>query len=157
MPLELELELWPRQLEAFESPAREILFGGASEGGALPRLTPGRKVNPTSFELLSLHGASRSRDCNAFSSGRNSTISLRTTSKVRQVFARYSLHLSSAAYAQSHKPVFASLTAHSSRFSIAKMSGNSHQRRALKSMCLSLMKQLRSASGSFSSSAHGAG
>lgn len=29
----LNLELWPRQLAAFETPARELLFGGASEGG----------------------------------------------------------------------------------------------------------------------------
>lgn len=31
--LELNLELWPRQYEAFTTPAREILFGGATEGG----------------------------------------------------------------------------------------------------------------------------
>lgn len=30
---ELNLELWPRQLEAFETPATELLFGGASRGG----------------------------------------------------------------------------------------------------------------------------
>lgn len=29
----LNLELWPRQMEAFETPARELLFGGATEGG----------------------------------------------------------------------------------------------------------------------------
>lgn len=29
----LDLELWPRQLQAFESEGTEILFGGASEGG----------------------------------------------------------------------------------------------------------------------------
>lgn len=31
--LELNLELWPRQMRAFETPARELLFGGATEGG----------------------------------------------------------------------------------------------------------------------------
>lgn len=31
--LELNLELWPRQLEAFETEATELLFGGATEGG----------------------------------------------------------------------------------------------------------------------------
>jgi len=29
----LDLKLWPRQLQALESPATEILFGGATEGG----------------------------------------------------------------------------------------------------------------------------
>lgn len=29
----VDLNLWPRQFEAFESPATELLFGGASEGG----------------------------------------------------------------------------------------------------------------------------
>jgi len=29
----LDLELWPKQLEAFTSRGTEILFGGASEGG----------------------------------------------------------------------------------------------------------------------------
>ena len=29
----LDLDLWPRQMEAFETPARELLFGGATEGG----------------------------------------------------------------------------------------------------------------------------
>ncbi len=33
MDIELDLGLHPRQLEAFNSPAREILFGGATEGG----------------------------------------------------------------------------------------------------------------------------
>lgn len=31
--LTLNLELWPRQMQAFETPARELLFGGATEGG----------------------------------------------------------------------------------------------------------------------------
>lgn len=31
--MELNLELWPRQLQAFETPATELLFGGATEGG----------------------------------------------------------------------------------------------------------------------------
>jgi len=31
--VDLRLELWPRQLKAFTTPARELLFGGASEGG----------------------------------------------------------------------------------------------------------------------------
>ena len=31
--MELNLELWPRQLQAFETSATELLFGGATEGG----------------------------------------------------------------------------------------------------------------------------
>lgn len=31
--MQLNLELWPRQLEAFETDATELLFGGATEGG----------------------------------------------------------------------------------------------------------------------------
>lgn len=31
--VDLDLELWPRQMEAFQSEATELLFGGATEGG----------------------------------------------------------------------------------------------------------------------------
>lgn len=33
MEINWDVQLWPRQKQAFESPATEILFGGASEGG----------------------------------------------------------------------------------------------------------------------------
>lgn len=155
MPLELELELWPRQLEAFESPAREILFGGASEGGALPPVTRGRKANPTLSESRLLHGVWPSKGCNAYSSVRSSTTSLRIILRDLPAFAPYSLRLWSGIFAQSLKPESVSLTALLLLFSIAKMSANSPLPKGWKNTCSSLMKLRRSPSALSSSFALG--